>query len=148
MADVTKIEAEAVLAEQNTLTANLNWRPHGRGFRLDSAQVLALESGNLLRLTGYLGSSNRSFALLYKNLPIRKYTVHSSHRNPDGTVTRGPHKHTWDDVDEDRWTYVPDDITQGNPMQELLDFLKECNIQVMGDLGLQGLFPWMLGVEP
>lgn len=101
--------------------------------------VLAVESNKILRLTGFVGSigSNRSFALLYRNQPIRKWTVHHHHQNPDGQVLYGAHKHTWDEESEDEWAYVPADIRVGDSNQELRDFLQECNIEVIG--AIQGL---------
>ena len=80
---------------------------------------------------GYVGLKNRSFALLFNNLPIRKYTAHDKHVNPNtgGTV---PHKHLWDDYWADKVAYVPDDIRVGDPNQEFIDFLAECNIELRG----------------
>ena len=71
--------------------------------------------------------------MLFQNQPIRKYTVHAFHRDP---VTRKrvtePHKHTWDDEWEDQLVYIPNDIRIGDPNDELLDFLRECNISFRG----------------
>jgi hypothetical protein len=50
----------------------------------------------------------------------------------------GPHKHRWDDVDQDNWAYVPDDIrTDVQPREKLLDFLAECNVRLEGTLAQQ-----------
>ena len=79
---VTTAEAEAILQEQKVIAVNVNWRLERRGFRLE-ATVLAIESKLPLRLVGYVGLKNRSFALLFNNLPIRKYTAHDKHVNPN-----------------------------------------------------------------
>ncbi len=129
---VTRAEAEAIVAEPKVITANLAWRFQEGGYRLDAA-VLAEESGELLKLRGYVGRKNRSFALLYKNTPIRKYTVHDRHTDPKtGERVTGPHKHFWDDVYEDNRVYIPDDIRIGDPNTELPDFLDECRIDLKG----------------
>ncbi len=129
---VTKDDADRILAEEKVIEENLQWQFDGRGYRLD-ARVFANRAGEVLRLLGYVGRKNRSFALLYRDTPIRKYTVHDRHRDPaTGEVFRGPHKHWWDDVWEDRRVYIPDDIRTGDPNEELVDFLGECNIQLMG----------------
>ena len=129
---VTKAEAEAILEEDKVIAVNLHWFPDGPRFRLGAA-VRAVESGALLRLHGFVGKTNRSFALLHRNFPIRKYTVHDHHTNPDtGEVVFGPHKHTWDDEWEDRLVYVPTDIRIGDANDELHDFLVECNIRLLG----------------
>ena len=71
--------------------------------------------------------------LLYKAIPIRKYTVHDRHTDPKtGLRVNGPHKHFWDDVSEDNRVYIPNDIRIENPNDELLDFLSECNIIFRG----------------
>ena len=129
---VTEAEAKRILEETKVIGANLSWKSEGETFRLE-ATVLCPESEEILRLRGFVGRTNRSFVLLYKNLPIRKYTVHAFHRDP---VTREritePHKHTWDDEWEDQRVYIPEDIRSGDPNHELLDFLKECNISLRG----------------
>ena len=101
-------------------------------YRLE-ATVLAEESSELLKLRGYVGRSNRSFVLLYRNTPIRKYTVHPVHIDHEtGERTTEPHKHTWDEVNQDRKVYLPNDIRIGNANHELIDFLQECNITRRG----------------
>ena len=138
---VTAAEAETVLAEDKVIGVNLAWRRDAGAFKL-KATVLSLDSDAVLNLRGYIGTKNRSFALLYQNTPIRKYTVHDRHRNPaTGEVISGSHKHTWDDDWEDRLVYVPDDITIGNPNEELIGFLAECNIRLRGFYSPHQFFP-------
>ena len=129
---VTKALADQLLQQEKVIAANLVWRQSGQSYRLE-ARALATSSGELLRLVGFVGIKNRSYALLHRNTPIRKYTVHDRHTNPNtGQVLREPHKHYWDDEWEDHLAYVPHDIRQGNPNEEILDFLKECNITLRG----------------
>ena len=129
---VTKAQADGILAEPKVIAANLVWRFDRRGYRIEAA-VLAEESAALLKLVGYVGRRNRSFALLYRNTPIRKYTVHPLHIDYEtGERTTEPHKHTWDETHRDRKVYLPDDIRIGNPNAELQDFLQECNIILRG----------------
>lgn len=129
---ITKIEADRVIAEQKIIGGNIRWARIGRAFRLDDILVLCTTSQEILKLRGYVGPRNRSFVLLWKNYPIRKWTVHSRGKLPDGTRIDGPHKHVWDDDLEDEWCYVPTDIRIGNPNEELIDFLRECNIELLG----------------
>ncbi len=127
---VTESEATRVLEEPKVIGANLSWQHHGETHRLE-ATVLCTESQEVLKLRGFVGRTNRSFVLLHRNTPIRKYTVHAFHRDPvTGIRTTGPHKHFWDDEWEDKRVYVPRDIRIGNPHVELLDFLRECNIEL------------------
>ena len=140
MANITQTDADALIAEPKEITGGLVWRTRGVGYRLQDVVVLT-ESGTMLRLTGYVGRKNRSFALLYRNTPIRRYTAHDQHKNPDGEIIRGPHKHIWDDAFEDRVAYVPDDIRIGDPNEELFDFLTECNVTIRSSYQRQSFFP-------
>lgn len=128
---VTAAEATAILEEPKVIGVNVRWRQDGRTHKLE-ATVLS-ESGETLKLYGFIGKKNRSFALLYRNTPIRKYTVHDRHTDPvTGQRVIGPHKHTWDDVWRDQRVYLPEDIRVGDVNDEFKDFLAECNIQLRG----------------
>lgn len=141
---VTAAEAAKVLAEDKVIDANLDWR-FDRNLQAFCLQVdvICRTSGELLSLRGYVGDPNRSFALLYRNSPIRKYTVHNNqkHRDPlTGQVFREPHKHYWHDEYEGNVAYIPNDIRIGDPNEEILDFLRECNISVRGSYAWQRFF--------
>ena len=129
---VTATEAEMVLAARKTIDVSLSWSGRQDFYKLQ-ADVLLEDTDEILDLRGNVGRTNRSFALLYRNTPIRKYTVHNVHRDPaTNIVHREPHKHFWDDVWGDRRVYIPTDIRIGNPNEELMDFLGECNIRLSG----------------
>ena len=137
---VTAAEAQAILGESKVIGMNLAWKADGKVFRLE-ATVLSEDSGEILSLRGYVGRKNRSFALLYRNTPVRKYTVHPRHRHPiTRVVYTEPHKHTWDDIWEDELVYIPDDIRIGDPNIALMDFLAECNITLRGTYKSQSFF--------
>lgn len=129
---VTEAEAQRILAETKVIVEDLGWEQIEGSYRLE-AIVLSEETDEVLGLRGYVGTQNRSFVLLFRGSPIRKYTVHPWHIDP---VTRqrvtDPHKHTWDDAYQDRRVYIPTDIRMGNPNDEILDFLRECNISLLG----------------
>lgn len=129
---VTAEQANMLVSEPKVIAVNLSWRFTRGAYRLEST-ALSTETEEILSLRGYVGRKNRSFALLYKSTPIRKYTVHDRHTDPKtGLRVTGPHKHFWDDVYEDNRVYIPDDIRIGNPNDELLDFLAECNTTLRG----------------
>ena len=129
---VTAAQADDLVVESKVIASNLMWRFTRGAYRLE-ATVLAEESGDILSLRGYIGVKNRSLVLLYRNTPIRKYTVHDRHTDPvTGVRVTGPHKHFWDDIYQDNRVYIPDDIRTGNPDSELADFLAECNIALRG----------------
>jgi hypothetical protein len=129
---VTAAVAETILVKPKVIGANISWKSHGSSNRLE-ATVLVIDTNEVCYLKGYVGRTNRSLVLLYNITPIRKWTVHSQHRNPDtGEIVREPHKHTWDDEYEDRIVYIPDDIRVGDINNEFIDFLAECNITMRG----------------
>lgn len=138
---VTEAQAQIILAESKIIAVNLTWQRTNTAYALKAA-VLSENSRELLSLRGYVGVQNRSFALLYRNTPIRKYTVHPWHIDP---VTKervtDPHKHTWDDEYQDKRVYLPNDIRIGDPNDELLDFIQECNITLRGLYQRQIFFP-------
>ena len=133
---VTAAEADGIVAENKVIAMNLAWRFDNliQGYRLQ-ANVLRETTSEILRLIGYVGEVNRSFVLLYGNSPIRRYTVHNYQRHRDpltGQIFTEPHKHFWHDVHRDNPAYIPGDIRIGDPNEELMDFLAECNISLRG----------------
>ena len=129
-----------MVTEKKIIYGNITWRSPDRRGRTHkfTVRVESLDSGEILKLEGYIGRKNRSFALLYDNTPIRKFTVHNDQPHSDpatGDVFIQPHKHFWDDIWNDRRAYIPDDIRIGNPNDELIDFLAECNVELRGIYG-------------
>ena len=132
---VTAAEAERLVASVKVIAANMMWQFQRGGYRIE-ATVLVEDSAEVLRFVGYVGRKNRSFTLLYRSTPIRKFTVHDRHTDPKtGKRTTGPHKHLWDEKYEDNRVYIPDDIRNGDPNEELIDFLAECNIDLRASYG-------------
>ena len=129
---VTAAQANALVAEDKVIEGTLAWRDDPRGFRL-RADAAAPRSGRTLALHGYVGRKNRSIALVFEDAPIRRFTVHRSHTNPDtGQTLLGPHLHTWDDQWGGELAQPPRNITVGDPNDELFDFLREFNTLLRG----------------
>lgn len=95
---------------------------------------MAVESGELFRLVGYVGRRNFSFVLLYQNYPIRKYTKHQQHFDTKtGKLIKVPHKHHWDAIKRDSEVFIPEDINPKDDINEqFLAFCRECNIELLG----------------
>ena len=141
---VTAAEADRIITENKIISLNLTWRFDSliQGYRLQ-ADAFHEASGEILRLIGYVGEANRSFILLYRNAPIRKFTVHNYQRHRDpltGQVFKEPHKHFWHDVHRDNPAYIPGDMRIGDPNEELIDFLAECNISIICSYTPQSFF--------
>jgi hypothetical protein len=136
VAEPTRAEAERVLQLAKEIGQHVRWtqQPGGKRprWRLE-ATVVATDFPIGLRLVGNYGARHWGFALLMNNTPIRRCDFQwTGHRNPDGTMVEQPHKHRWDDVHRDREAYIPDDIDFSDVNRALFDFLKECNITLIG----------------
>ena len=129
--NISTAEVETLVGEAKVITANLVWFTDGSAFRLE-AMVLVVATNQVLRLTGVHGSRNYSFCLLFNNYPIRRWCTRNAHKNPDGEMLSGPHKHRFDEIDGDHWAYKPTDITPTDTNEDLFQFLKECNIEITG----------------
>ena len=85
------------------------------------------------RLGRIIATSDRyrtKCAFIYNDVCIRRWESAGPHRNPDGEVIPGAHKHGWDEVHEDRWAYVPDDIDTTSRDSILDSFMVECGITI------------------
>jgi hypothetical protein len=125
--------ADDLVARTKHIDDPIVWRPdkqHPEGLTFD-VPVVSDHLDEPLRLTGYYGRTNWSIVLLTRSgTPLRRLTVHpKGHRNPDGTIAGPRHKHIWDEVTGDRWTYFPPEINFEDINEGLLGFLKECNIE-------------------
>jgi hypothetical protein len=127
----TKEDAEQLINARKIISGSISWKPVGGIWRLE-AKALEPGTNTILKLNGYIGTNNYSFALLHKNCPIRKFTKHDKHKF-NGIICRVPHKHLWSELTEDKEIYVPVDINpQDNINKQFLDFCRECNIELKG----------------
>ena len=130
---LTRAMADDLATRQKYIGELVKWKRCGQSVDRHRFDVLVAceDLDEPLRLTGYKGRKNWSYVLLTRGgIPLRKLTVHSGgHRNPDGSPAGSRHKHIWDPIDEDRWTYYPEDINFDDFNEGLIGFLKECNIE-------------------
>jgi hypothetical protein len=129
---LTKNEADNLIKIRKIVSASVSWFPCINGsWRLD-VKALAQEAHSFLIIKGCIGKDNYSFALLFNNTPIRKYTKHAMHKFQNQIIIE-PHKHTWDEEFEDKKVYIPNDINpKDNINDQFLAFCKECNIELLG----------------
>ena len=84
-------------------------------------------------------------AFIYAGVCIRRWESVGPHKNPDGQVIKGEHKHEWDEMHEDRRAYVPDDIDTADRDAILMSFLSECAIMIEGAGGYAPQMPGLGG---
>jgi len=134
----TQVESDRVINEAKIIRENLRWRSEGGRWKLE-ATVFAPGSKTLLKLVAVVGRE-RSYSLLCNNVPLRRLCAKKNrHRNPGGQYVHGTHKHRHTDDFGDRDAYKPQGVRIGDPNEELMDFLQECNIAVGGTY--QSLMP-------
>jgi hypothetical protein len=128
-----RTKADLLSQTPKVIVEDVFWQGTKRGYDL-SVEVIATDIGEILKLCAKIGKDNRSFTLLYRNLPIRRYCAQGGHTPPRGKRIHGHHKHTWDEVMRDRFIYVPDDIDEGVDVNiQLFQFMREQNIECLGD---------------
>lgn len=132
MGKLSTEEADRLVKAKKLVSASVSWKTsNNNSWRLE-AKAVELETQEILSIKCYIGKDNYSFALLYKNYPIRKYTKHQRHKF-NGTVYDEPHKHTWDTEYGDKQVYIPKDIDPGASIdQQFFSFCNECNIELIG----------------
>jgi hypothetical protein len=100
------------------------------------ATVYCYESDAILTLKAWKRRSY-GFCLLYKSSKIVRRWDDSRHKNPDGEIIDGSHKHYWHPKYEDNYAYPVDDIATDDVDKAFEDFLAECNIELRGDYNRQ-----------
>lgn len=136
---LSRAEADRIALKAKTIGQSFNWRrdfdnPERHRFKVE---VISLDADDgQLFLTGTAGLTFWGFTFLGpQNEVIRKISdPNHRHRNPDGKITDGRHKHVWDPVLRDQDTYLPEDIRWGDFNDALEDFVAECNITVLASL--------------
>ena len=117
---------------KKVVTSSVSWKSVSKNVWRLETRALTTTTKEILILKGYIGRDNYSFALLYNNIPIRKFTKHHKH-TWNGVDYLKPHKHIWDEVTEDKEVYIPDDIdTSKDVSTQFIAFCNECNIEIKG----------------
>jgi len=128
-------DAERLALMSKTIGEPVKWtlhHPERQRYRFN-VRVIAHESPQRLSLAGTASPSKWSFVLLGPNGErLRKIsTPHLGHINCDGEESVSEHKHYWTEENEDRCTYVPDDVRWDNLNDAFVDFARECNIELL-----------------
>lgn len=125
-------EANELVRIPKRIAAKLRWHCEGKGWKL-SARAFGINGDEILEVRGYVGKVNHSFALLYHNFVLRKFTKHAPHKIGLNTF-KEPHKHIWDGDSELKQAYIPEDINPNSDINDqFLCFCKECNIEITSE---------------
>lgn len=108
-----------------------SWEPEAGSLR-GEATVICLNSDARLTLKAWK-RRNYGFCLLYKSSKVVRRWDTTPHRNPNGEMITGPHKHKWHPQYEDARAYPVDDVTTEDVDDAFFDFLDEENIDLIGN---------------
>ena len=120
------------------VASTIMWEPENDASVKFRAQVLSRNEPYGFELVGYWQKRSKynratwGFSLTFHRHCIRSYDMAKQHKNP-GEVgkIRGPHKHRYSSSRIPRYAYKPNpEISEQDPNQGLMDFLKEANIEV------------------
>jgi len=127
---VSKEEIDTLYAMPKVIEEDWIWEVEGPNL-VGEATVYCLESDAVLSLKAWK-RRNYGFCLLYKSSKIVRRWDDGVHRNPNGEVIEGSHKHRWHPEYEDNIAYPVDDVATNDVDKAFEDFLDECNIEHKG----------------
>jgi hypothetical protein len=131
MNELTAEQAEILYTNTKELAEDWAWErnENNRDRMKGDAQVIDQETGTRLTLKASSWRKGHSFALLWNNIPIRRFDF-TDHPDPDTGDPMGPHKHRPQTLDWDLpLVYPVDDVTTSDPHEALIDFMEESRIE-------------------
>lgn len=136
---ISQQEFEAILADDTKrVIGNIAWgddidhhpaREFRAKIRNDGNYSMFVE-GEYIPPSGKL-----SYSLILRGTGrIYGLNLGKAHRNPDGKMVQGKHKHYWKDGYRDKFAYIPEDITAtwDQPIEVWRQFCAEANIRHQG----------------
>ena len=149
---LTNDEVAWVLAAPKRVTEQFEWaRRQGRTLKYECSFSVRVpdRSDPQMAVLGKVEATSTQYktkcAFIYGGVCISRWESIGPHRNPDGELIAGEHKHDWDDVHEDRRAYVPTDIDTASRDSILMSFLDECGITIEGPGGFAAELPGIGG---
>lgn len=132
-------EADELSNAEKRIYDDFKWNWDGRKFTA-SVRVDCVDRDDVLRLVAWRNDRRYSFSLLYRNaVTIRRWGCHPGHKNPNGELVEGPHKHYHDEGYEDDWAYpTGDEVSTSDVQQAFFDFLDEESIELGDGASYQG----------
>lgn len=135
---ITTDEAEALHNAPKIIFEDFIWEYDGSKYH-GSVRVECRDRDDILRLVGWVNDRRYSYSLIYRNaITIRRWGDHPGHRNPDGELVEGPHKHRYEEEYEDGWAYNVNDVSTSDARQAFFDFLDEESIELASSATYQG----------
>lgn len=131
-ADISDSEAKELHNAEKKIYEKIKWDFDGQKHHTE-ARVDCLNRDDVLRLTVWYNTrGDYSFSLLYRNaIIIKRWGNHPGHRNPDGELVDGPHKHYYQEgYEDDDWAYNTSDVSTSDLRQGFFDFLDEESIEL------------------
>jgi hypothetical protein len=142
---ITKAEVDELMDEPKSIEQTIEWNRSNNNefvfeFRVPVRQKMIPGAKLILKASTNIALNKHTFAIIYNGAArIKALDIGKKHKNKCSQHPRIQvgikHKHTWQDCCRDRWAYVPDDITDGAPFEQVFqEFLAECNIKYEGSV--------------
>lgn len=132
---VTEDVIERLYTAKKFVPQKIKWKGFADGRYKFKVKAYLEDESAPLELRGVKNTGTKySFTLLYLgNIVVRGFDMCQRHNNiGEGiTIYQQPHKHKYVDAIDPRYAYVVDDISCNDVNQGLIDFLDECNIELL-----------------
>jgi len=136
---ISKSEADILIESEKYIETEIKWilDPNKEYIYEFRVPLKAIDYPNvklILKGSTNVALGRHTFAIIYNGAArIKALDIGKIHPNRcphhEKEVVGIKHKHTWQDCCNDRWAYVPDDITDNAPLEQVFwEFLRECNI--------------------
>jgi hypothetical protein len=142
--EITKAEVDTIMQQSKYIDTQIKWEDTDHEYIYEFRVPIKLNGPVIFPVKLFLkGSTNialdrHTFSIICNGLArIKSLDIGKEHKNrcplhPRGRVGK-KHKHTWNNCCGDKWAYVPDDITDDAPLEQVFwEFLAECNITYNG----------------
>jgi hypothetical protein len=126
---ITIEEADLLYQVPKYITEDLKWERSGHTLKI-KADVFTESADRLI----FYATKGRtfSFSLVYRGASVIRRFDMKPHKNPDGKILYGPHKHFSHDKMAQSEAYLVEDINPMNVNEAIMQFFKECNISLEG----------------
>ena len=133
-------EFESILSDTTKeITENIVWKSYNGSTAKKFRCEVKSDSKHPVFVDAWYSpdSEKLSYAIIYRGVGrIYGLDLGADHRNPDGVYVGEKHKNYWAPGSQDKWAYVPDDITEtwDRPLEVWRQFCAEVNLKHSGTI--------------
>lgn len=132
--------ADHIYSLDKEIREDWNWQS-GPGGLFEEVSVQCIHETHDIMMKGWCSPVDTSefwYSLNYKGgVEIRKWEPEGRHKNENGEMIQGSHKHKWTKIGQGDKVYSVDDVSTSDVNKAFQDFCDECNIDFNGDYTTQ-----------